>query len=83
MQSVYQHLHRTILQNHTLYKGVISLGRYKGKITHSYSENPNRPTFEETLEMAKIIYVNSIMKKLTPQQQKEFIRLGKQEGFLV
>ncbi|MDF2595673.1 MAG: hypothetical protein K0R69_2014, partial [Clostridia bacterium] len=60
---------------------MISLGRYEGKITHRYSENPNRPTFEETLEMAKIIYVNSIMKKLTPREQQEFIRLGKQEGY--
>ena len=77
-------LHRTNFSNHIYsHKGVFSLGRYEGKITHSYSKNPNRPTFTQTLEKAKIIYVNSILEKLTPHQQEEFVRLGKQEGLLV
>ncbi|WP_069997789.1 hypothetical protein [Cellulosilyticum sp. I15G10I2] len=59
------------------------MGRYANKITHSFSTNPNRPTFEQTLEQAKIIYVNAVLEKLTPQQQEEFIRIGRQEGLLV
>ena len=59
------------------------MGRYAGKITHSFSTNPNRPTFDKTLERAKIIYVNALLEKMTPREQEEFIRLGKQEGLLV
>lgn len=64
-------------------KEVVKVGRYTTKITHSFSTNPNRPTFDKTLEQAKIIYVNALLEKMTPQEQAEFIRLGKQEGLLV
>lgn len=58
------------------------MGRYAGKITHSFSTNPDRPTFVQTLEEARLIYVNALLEKMTPQEQEEFIRLGKQEGLL-
>lgn len=55
------------------------MGRYADKITLSYSTDPNRPTVLQTFEQAKRIYLNSIMEKLTPQQQQELICWGKQE----
>ena len=58
------------------------MGRYVGKITHTYSTNPNRPTFEETIQMARVICVKAYLEKLTPQQQEEFIRIGKELGLL-
>ena len=58
------------------------MGRYADKITHNFSTNPNRPTFEQTLEQARLIYIHALMEKLTPQEQIEFIRLGKEGGLL-
>lgn len=58
------------------------MGKYAGKITHNFSTNPNRPTFEQTLKQARLIYIHVLMERLTPQEQAEFIRIGKAEGLL-
>lgn len=59
------------------------MGRYAGKITHSFSIDSNRPTFSQTLKHARIISVNAILEKLTPQEQAEFIRIAKEEELLI
>lgn len=64
-------------------KGGDYMGRYAGKITHSYSNNPNRPTVEETFQMARVIYINSILEKLPAEEQIAIVNELKEEGLLV
>lgn len=58
------------------------MGRYASKITHRFSTNPDRPTFVQTLEEARLIYVNALLENMTPREQEEFIRIGKDEGLI-
>lgn len=58
------------------------MGRYADKITIEFSEDPNRPTFEETLKEVRIMNAKAFLKQLTPQQRMEFIRIGKEAGLI-
>ena len=59
------------------------MGRYVGKIKHTFSTDPDRTTFSETITQGRIIYTNILLEKMTPQEQQEFVRLAKKEGLLV
>lgn len=54
----------------------------KYKITHKFSDDPTRPTFEETIARAKFIFLNDYLSKLTPEQARQVIGDLKKEGYI-
>lgn len=59
------------------------MGRYAGKITHHFSEDKNRPTFQETVFHAQEIFLRAYIEKLPKEQRRQFIEMGKQAGYFI
>lgn len=58
------------------------MGRYKGHITHSFSNDPTHPTFEETILRVKVMYLQWQLDKLQPEEQRYVLEKLKEEGLV-
>ena len=58
------------------------MGRYKGHITHSYSNNLTRPTFGETIHEIKTMYLQWQLDKCQPEEQPYVLEKLKDEGLV-
>lgn len=58
------------------------MGRYAGHITHTFSEDPTRPTFDETIQQARILFLRNYLEKLTPEEREYVIKNLREEGYI-
>ncbi len=59
------------------------MGRYKGHITHSFSNDPTRPTFEETMLKLRVTYLQWELDKLQPEEQRYALKKLIEEGLVI
>ena len=58
------------------------MGRYANKITHSFSNDPSRPTFDETIQVARKMILKAYLEKLTDEQQKYVLQELTKDGYI-
>ena len=58
------------------------MGRYAGKITHSFSTDPSSPTFDETIQNARKMILKFYLEKLTPEEREYALQNLKEEGYV-
>lgn len=58
------------------------MGRYANKITHTFSEDPTRPTFDETIQQARLMFLRNYLEKLTPEEREYALQNLKDEGYI-
>lgn len=58
------------------------MGRYKNHITHSFSVDPTRPTFEETIQTIRTMYLKKYLEKLTPEERGYALQNLRDEGYI-
>lgn len=58
------------------------MGRYANHITHSFSTDPTRPTFNETMQQARIMFLRNYLEKLTSEEREYALQNLKEEGYI-
>lgn len=58
------------------------MGRYVGHITHSYSTDPTRPTFDETIQKAREQFLRNYLEGLTLEEREYALQNLLDEGYI-
>ncbi len=59
------------------------MGRYKEKMTHSFSTDPTRPMFDETVQMARKVFLNNYLDRLPLEEQMYMLQRLKEGGYIL
>lgn len=58
------------------------MGRYTNHITHSFSTDPSKPTFDDTIQTVRKMILRFHLEKLTPEEREYTIRNLREEGYI-
>lgn len=58
------------------------MGRYASKITHTFSEDPTRPTFNETVQQARTLILKNYIEKLEAEERECVLHNLQEEGYI-